>query len=132
RQLVPEAGLEVIFDRDKFVLRKKSIAQAREKARRSRRPPHHARKAVAPEMSTAIAEQAAARLGANVLGGPNLLSDGDLEELHDEVRADPAVRAAGSGLWPLLTPQQLLDDLLTDEDRLASAASALPAADRDP
>src|SRR6185436_17509533 len=27
RQLVPDAGLEVIFDRDRFVVRKKSIAQ---------------------------------------------------------------------------------------------------------
>jgi DNA helicase IV len=131
RQLVPEAGLEVIFDRDTFVLRKKSIAQAREKARRSRRPHNQARKVFAREMFTAIAEQAAARLGANVLGGPNLLSEGDLEELRDEVRADPAVRAAVSGLWPLLTPQQLLEDLLTDEDRLASAAFGLSAADRD-
>jgi DNA helicase IV len=131
RQLVPESGLEVIFDRDRFVLRKKSIAQAREKARRSRRPHNQARKVFAREMFTAIAEQAAARLGANVLGGPNLLSDGDLEELRDEVRADPAVRAAVSGLWPLLTPQQLLEDLLTDEERLASAASGLSAADRD-
>jgi DNA helicase IV len=131
RQLVPDAGLEVIFDRDTFVLRKKSIAQAREKARRSRRPHNQARKVFAREMFTAIAEQAAARLGANVLGGPNLLSEGDLEELRDEVRADPAVRAAVSGLWPLLTPQQLLEDLLTDEDRLASAASGLSAADRD-
>ena len=131
RQLVPDAGLEVIFDRDKFVLRKKSIAQARERARRSRRPHNQARKVFAREMFTAIAEQAAARLGANVLGGPNLLSEGDLEELRDEVRADPAVRAAVSGLWPLLTPQQLLEDLLTDEDRLASAASGLSAADRD-
>ena len=131
RQLVPDAGLEVIFDRDTFVLRKKSIAQAREKARRSRRPHNQARKVFAREMFTAIAEQAAARLGANVLGGPNLLSDGDIEELRDEVRADPGVRAAVSGLWPLLTPQQLLEDLLTDEDRLASAASGLSAADRD-
>jgi DNA helicase IV len=131
RQLVPDAGLEVIFDRDTFVLRKKSIAQAREKARRSRRPHNQARTVFAREMFTAIAEQAAARLGANVLGGPNLLSEGDLEELRDEVRADPAVRAAVSGLWPLLTPQQLLEDLLTDEDRLASAASGLSAADRD-
>jgi DNA helicase IV len=131
RQLVPDAGLEVIFDRDTFVLRKKSIAQAREKARRSRRPHNQARKVFAREMFTAIAEQASARLGANVLGGPNLLSEGDLEELRDEVRADPAVRAAVSGLWPLLTPQQLLEDLLTDEDRLASAASGLSAADRD-
>jgi DNA helicase IV len=131
RQEVPERGLEVIFDRDKFVLSKKRITQAREKARRSRRPHNQARKVFTREMLGAIAAQAAARLGANVLGGKNLLSDGDVAELRDEIRSDPAVRGAIAGLWPLLTPQQLLGDLLTDEDRLASAASGLSTADRD-
>jgi DNA helicase IV len=131
RQQIPDGGLELTFDRDKFVLSRKRISQAREKARRSRRPHNQARRVFAREMFGAIAEQAAARLGANVLGEANLLSEGDAEELRDEIRADPAIRAAVSALWPLMTPQQLVDDLLSDEERLASAASGLSASQRD-
>jgi DNA helicase IV len=54
----------------------------------------------------------------------------DVADLRQELRADPAVRSAIAELWPILTPQQLVSELLSDPDRLAVAAPRMPAADR--
>jgi DNA helicase IV len=43
----------------------------------------------------------------------------------------PDVHLALDRLWPLLTPETLLDDLFADPDRLVSAAAGLSEADRD-
>jgi DNA helicase IV len=54
----------------------------------------------------------------------------DLNDLRRELRTDAAVRAAISTLWPILTPQRLVSELLSDPDRLAAAAPRMSAADR--
>jgi DNA helicase IV len=55
---------------------------------------------------------------------------GDVADLRQELRTDPQVRSAIAELWPILTPQQVIGDLLADPDRLAEAAPRLTAADR--
>ncbi|MEP7023732.1 MAG: ATP-binding domain-containing protein [Actinomycetota bacterium] len=131
RQQVPEDGLEVMYDRDRFVISKKRCHQARERARRSRRPHNQARQVFAREMIDALTEQAAARIGTDVLGGSNLLDDVDVAELRQELRADAGVRAAIDWLWPAVTPQELVSALFADPERLASAAPGLSDAGRD-
>ncbi len=108
-----------------------AISRARERARRSRRPHNLARAVFAREIITALTSQAAARLGRNVLGGPNLLGADEIDDLRGELRADPEVQAAIERLWPVLTPQQLLSDLFASKRRLATAAPGLSQAERD-
>ena len=65
---------------------------------------------------------APALIGTDPLDGENLLDDYELSELRKEVLAEPAVQALLDQLWPLLSPQKLLEDLYGDEDRLAREA----------
>jgi DNA helicase IV len=130
RQRIPADGLDIVFEREKVRLSRAACARARERARRSRLPHNQARQVFAREVITALSRQVAARLGADVLGGGNLLSQDDLDDLRQELRGDPGVRAAIESLWPVLTPQQLLADLFCSARRLASAAPWLSAAER--
>jgi DNA helicase IV len=131
RQRLPAGGvLEISYERDVLRLSRDEVAGARERARRSRLPHNRARQVFARTLITALTRKAAARLGDNVLGGPNLLDSDDLEDLRDELRADPAVRVAIDSLWPLLTPQQLLADLYASDRLLASAAPSLTGPER--
>ena len=55
-----------------------------------------------------------------------VLGSASTEDIRAELREDPKVRAAITQLWPLLTPQRLLDDLFASPRRLAAAAPRLP------
>jgi DNA helicase IV len=130
RQQVPERPVEVRIDRESLRLTPAVCKKARERARRSRRPHNQARQVFAREIADALTRQLAARLGANVLGEENLLSKADVTELRHEVRNDPGVRALIERLWPVLTPQRLVGELLSSADRLTSAAPRLITAER--
>jgi DNA helicase IV len=130
RQRIPGDELEIVVDRQKLVLSRQACAQARERARRSRWPHNQARQIFAREVITALTRQVADRLGANVLGGGNLLDQADLDDLRQELRGDPGVRAAIDALWPVLTPQALLAGLYSSERALASAAPSLTDQER--
>ncbi len=130
RQELPDEPIEISADRQQLRLTRPDCQQARDRARRSGRPHNQARQVFAREVITALTRQLADRLGANVLGGPNLLSQDDIDDLRREIRAEPAVRAAIDRLWPELTPQQLLTDLFASADRLAAAAPGLTDAER--
>ncbi len=130
RQRMPERPVEVRIDRETLRLTPAVCKKARERARRSRRPHNQARQVFAREIADALTRQLAARIGANVLGEENLLSKADVNELRHEVRNDPGVRALIERLWPVLTPQRLVGELLSSADRLASAAPRLITAER--
>jgi DNA helicase IV len=131
RQHVPREAIRIVIDGQEFVLASQDVAQARERARRSRRPHNQARAIFAREVVSALTARATASLGRNVIGGPNLLSQEDIDDLRRELRADPAVRAVIARLWPVLTPQQLITGLLMSKRRLGVAAPGLSAAERD-
>jgi DNA helicase IV len=131
RQQVPDGGLEVVLEGDRFLISRQACAKARERARRSRRPHNQARQIFIREMLSALTSLVVAKLGANVLGEGNLLSEADIAELRQELRAEPGVRAAIGGLWPVLTPQLLLAELFSSERRLASAAQVLSGPERE-
>jgi DNA helicase IV len=130
RQQVPARPVEIQIDRETLRLTPAACAKARERARRSRRPHNQARQIFAREVIEALTRQLVARIGANVLGEDNLLGSADVDELRQELRADPGVRALISRLWPVLTPQQLIADLFSSGERLAAAAPRLTAAQR--
>jgi DNA helicase IV len=131
RQKVPRRPVQVAVDRETLRLDPATCARARERARRSRRPHNQARRVFAREIVDALTRQLAARLGANVLGEGNLLSEADVADMRHELRREPEVRALIERLWPVLTPQRLLADLFASAQRLAAAAPRLTAAERE-
>ncbi len=130
RQRIPGHELEIVFDHEKIALSRQACTQARERARRSRLPHNQARRIFSREVITALTRQVAGRLGADVLGGGNLLDQADLDDLRQELRGNPGVRAAIDALWPVLTPQALLAGLFSSEHALDSAAPSLTEAER--
>jgi DNA helicase IV len=125
RQTVPDDHVEV--DHDGFPLRiERAVCEdARAEARAADRPHNLARSIFVTAVIHTLSLQIAERIGADPLGGDNLLEEADLAETRRELREDADVQAALFELWPILTPRQVLRDLLSDADRLASAAPAL-------
>lgn len=130
RQLVPRTPVTLPFDTYTVTLDRKIATRARGRARSSRRPHNLARPIFVSGVIEALADQFAATVGANVLGGANLLSRDDVADIRDEMRQDAGVMRAIDDLWPRLTPQQVLTDLLQSTERLDSAAKILTAEQR--
>jgi DNA helicase IV len=121
RQTVPDDYVEVDHDGYPLRIERTVLEDARAAARRSERPHNVARAIFVTEAIHALSMQIAERIGADPLGGDNLLSEADLAETRRELREDIDVQMALFDFWPVLTPRQVLRDLLSDEDRLASA-----------
>ncbi|MBF6467640.1 AAA family ATPase [Nocardia beijingensis] len=130
RQEVPAEPIRLSFDGYPVTLDRKIATKARGRARSSRRPHNLARPIFAASVIDALTDQLAQTMGADLSGGPSLLSSADLTEIRDEMRADPHIQAAIAKLWPILSPQDVLADLLADPARLDRAARSLDAADR--
>ncbi|MEH1012944.1 AAA family ATPase [Micromonospora sp. CPCC 206060] len=130
RQEVPDDVRDVEVDQYVLQLAPETVATARERARRTGKPHNLARAVFDIEIVHALAAQVAERIGADPLGGENLLDEADLAEIRRELAAEPEVRATLDELWPVLTPQQLLADLYADTDRIAAAAPRLTDAER--
>ncbi|MGW0434821.1 HelD family protein [Micromonospora sp. NPDC003197] len=131
RQRVPDEPVEVVVERDTLVLDPQTCAEARDRARRSGKPHNLARPLFEVEIIHELARQVAERIGADPLGGENLLDEADVAEIRRELRQEPEVLATLDWLWPILTPQQLLAGLYASEDRLATAAPELTEAERE-
>ncbi|WP_433394061.1 HelD family protein [Micromonospora sp. KLBMP9576] len=131
RQWVPDEPLRIELPQQETLrLDPETVRAARERARRSDRPHNLARALFDVEIVHALAAQVAERIGADPLGGENLLDEADVAEIRRELREEPEVRAVLDQLWPILTPQRLLADLYADTDRLAVAADMLTDAER--
>ncbi len=130
RQSVPDDVREVEVDGYPLRLDRETCERARDLARRSGKPHNLARPIFVTELVHALSLQVAERIGADPLGGENLLDEADLAETRRELREDAEVRAALDELWPVLTPRRLLRDLFSSADRLAVAAPALTDAER--
>ncbi|HEV8567289.1 MAG TPA: ATP-binding domain-containing protein [Actinoplanes sp.] len=130
RQTVPHDYVEV--DHDGYPLRvERAVCEdARAAARKSGRPHNVARQIFVTEAVHALSLQIAERIGADPLGGDNLLEEADLAETRRELREDEDVQAALRELWPVLTPRQVLRDLLSSAERVERAAPMLTAEER--
>lgn len=125
RQWVPDEPLEIEVEREALTLDPETVRTARDRVRRADRPHNLARALFDVEIVHALAVQVAERIGADPLGGDNLLDEADRAEIRRELRDEPEIRAALDRLWPVLTPQRLLADLYADPDRIAAAAPML-------
>ena len=118
RQRVPERDITVDADGVAIPLRREAILRARDRARSTRRAHNVARKLFVIDLLGELA-----RAEARVLDRP--FDDEDLPYARDRLWNEPGVHAALDGLWPLLTPQRLLADLLGSPQAIRSAAGSL-------
>lgn len=142
RQQVPDEELVVELDdgirAEALTLDRATCERARDAARSTQRPHNLARRVFVDQLLDALTEQSAERLEANVLeavpqvpltddetADVSLLDTHDHTAIRQGLEQDRKVIAALNSLWPKLTPQELLSDLLTSADRLASAAGDL-------
>nr|WP_235022746.1 ATP-binding domain-containing protein [Amycolatopsis alkalitolerans] len=135
RQQVPDDCLEVEFDGGVLRLDRETCERARAKARGTLQPHNLARRAFVGELLESLAAQAAERFEVDLFEGvpdiplragetadADVLDARDRAEIRTELANSDKVHDALNSLWPRLTPQRLLRDLLTSPDRLASAA----------
>jgi DNA helicase IV len=117
RQRLPRRTVEIVHDDDRTLrLDRDTVARARTRARRSRRPHNSARRVFVRELIGELTTQVVGQIP----GG--LLDEDERADVAAGLRADPAVRRLLDDLWPRLTPQRLIGDLLADPAVLARAA----------
>jgi DNA helicase IV len=130
RQTVPDDYVEVDHDGYPLRIERAVLEDARAAARASGRPHNVARQVFVTEAIHALSLQIAERIGADPLGGENLLEEADLAETRRELREDEDVQLALLEFWPVLTPRRVLRDLLSSPERLATAAPELTDGER--
>lgn len=131
RQELPRRPIRLTVDGEPVVVDRDVVAQARTRARRTRRPHNDAKRTFVREVVDQLARREVDRVGRDLDGNGNLLDRGDLADVRAGLRADPDLRAVLDGLWPTLTPPQLLADLWTTPQRLRAATRGWSDADRD-
>lgn len=130
RQPDPAEVETVTFDGVELAITPAMVRAARTRARRSRKPHNLARPLFREQLVESLARLLADRIGADPLGGENLLSTTDVADLRDELDDDAVISGVLDDMWPELTPEELLRDLLESEDRIASAAAEYDDATR--
>jgi DNA helicase IV len=118
RQTVPKHDLTVNADGTAVPLKREAIARARDRARSIRKAHNVARKLFVTELLTELAWAQA-----TVLNRP--LDAEDVPDARARLWDLDGVYAALDGLWPLLTPQELVADLLRSPQALRSAGGAV-------
>ncbi|WP_257072777.1 hypothetical protein, partial [Campylobacter jejuni] len=103
-QLLPDAPRELTVDGLTLSVTPHMVKSARTRARRSRKPHNEARGAFIEHLVEDLAQQMAEKVGADPLGGKNLLSRADIDQFHDDLAEDAAVTALIDEFWPELHP----------------------------
>ncbi|MGC5016284.1 HelD family protein [Streptosporangium sp. DT93] len=116
-------GIEVVVERMTLTVDHDTCVRARDRAANVRHPHNVARGLFLVDMLRALAVDEAVRLD-----GP--LEEDDLRYARKVLWSQPAVREALDALWPALTPERLIADLLASPEALRSAAPALSGAER--
>ncbi len=150
RQRVPDGDLEVTTDGATLRVDHDTCAHLRDRARDLGIPHNKARKLFVNEMLWALAHAQDDQLEQSlreVEEAEGLLDHPDLPELEDAeaplrteedtayaretLWADSTVRTAIDDLWPLLTPERLVGELLSEPARLESAVLGAAALNAD-
>lgn len=127
RQQLPRTPVELVVEQQRVVLDRDTVAQARTRARRSRKPHNEARRIFRKELLRLLAQQVARRVGG---GESGLLDRRDVDDIRDELAESAEVATQLEELWPTLSPEQLLTDLFADRRRLNSVARRIPEPER--
>jgi DNA helicase IV len=118
RQRAPKQDVPVDLDGVTVPLRREAVLRARDRARSTHRPHNVARKLFVTDLLSELA-----RAEARTLDRP--FDDEDLPYARERLWSEPAVQAALDRLWPLLTPERLLADLLGSPQAIGSAAGSV-------
>ncbi|UVE00191.1 HelD family protein [Corynebacterium amycolatum] len=122
-QELPAEALEVRNDNITLTITPDMVKAARTRARRTRKPHNLARPIFRNHVVELLAAQMAEVIGADPLGGENLLSVTDVADLRDEIDESGAVADILDELWPALTPERVLSELLSSREAIDYAAS---------
>jgi DNA helicase IV len=87
RQWIPDDVLEITYERKTLQLDRQTCERVQELARGSRLPHNQARPIVVQQISQALAQHYADRIGADPRGGPNLLYDAEIDDIRRELLA---------------------------------------------
>jgi DNA helicase IV len=124
RQHVPDGALVLLVDGERVRLPAAAIRRARTAARRTRRPHNEARPVFVEQFVAEVAAEYAADLGERSGAGRSLAGvagELDLDLLTAQLGDHESVLDALDELWPSLTPQRFLAELLMSTGRLRSA-----------
>lgn len=121
-ETLPDAPVRVTVDSVEIFATPAMVKAARTRARRSRKPHNLARAVFAEELTQLLAQALATRIGEDPLGGPNLLSAADVDQLHDDLAEDPQVQKLIDDHFPELDPVEVLQGFLGSRDAIAEAA----------
>ena len=126
RQRRARNDAELVFERHTLVLSRDLLRRARERGRRAARPHNEARPLVeASILDSAVAQLRRERVGSGLPEpGPEELSG-----LRRSLRRSRGFRELMERLWPVLSPQQLLNDLFGAPALVRSAARGVPGLD---
>lgn len=122
RQQIPTTPIDVHVDGVRVLADRKLVTRARGRARSSRRPHNSAREIFAAVLIDGLADQYARAIGTDVVDGGSLLDPRDLDDIRSDLRDDPAVARVVEQLWPELTAEGALADLLASPEALRAAA----------
>jgi len=133
RQQAPNGALVLVVDGEKVRIPAAAIRRARTAARRTRRPHNEARPVFVEQFVAAVAAEYAADLGERSGAGRSLAgvaAELDLDLLTAQLGDHDAVLDALDELWPSLTPQRLLAELLMSTERMVAAGLSEVDAER--
>lgn len=122
-QTVPESSLDFLIDGVTVSLTPQIARQARTRARRTRRPHNLARGRFRDAVLDLMRDAMADSIGADPLGGENLLTPADREQLRADLAEEPDVAEAVDALWPELTAEEVLAGLYGSRQAVDSAAA---------
>ncbi|MEV4229131.1 UvrD-helicase domain-containing protein [Streptomyces bobili] len=126
RQALPDPVIAIEHDREVLMLDEGLVGVARERTRAAKLPHNAAREHFEGHILNTLTELYAERVGTDPYDGSSLLDPSDVTQIRDELAENPEVWAAVDQLWPVLTPQRVVADLLAgpegyvpDEDAAA-------------
>ncbi|WP_454318812.1 HelD family protein [Streptomyces phaeoluteigriseus] len=116
RQALPDPVIAIEHDREVLMLDEGLVGVARERTRSAKLPHNAAREHFEGHILNTLTELYAERVGTDPYDGSTLLDPSDVTQIRDELAENPEVWAAVDQLWPVLTPQRVVADLLADPE----------------
>jgi DNA helicase IV len=126
RERLPRETVHLAFERSRITFTREICDRARRHGRRSTRPHNQARRVVELQLLDLGVAQLRDQM---VAGGASEPSPETLRELRRGLRRSRDFRALMERIWPILTPQQLLNDLFGTAALLRAAAVQLDGVD---
>ena len=126
RQRLPKGPVSLAFERARVQLSREFCEQVRRLGRRSSRAHNQARKLVEAQLLEAGVVQIRAQMVASGAAEP---SGETLSDLRRGLRRSHDFKELMERMWPILTPQQLLNDLFGSPPLLRAAAEELAGVD---